>query len=155
MTSLVEFEYKNGNSLIISATAVDITGVVNEQIVKAMNNPLVQDALREVLLPGTRPYVPAPAEIAAPIEMHEFLFSATIGRVLAEKFRGRTNIKGDEVEVAALKIVELVRGAMRLQRFSIFNWLKMHGVKIPMSLVEDRVHPEVGRQYPDRPVDVK
>jgi hypothetical protein len=32
----------------------------------------------------------------------------------------------------------------------VINWLVMNGIKIPVELIDDRTHPEVGHQFPDQ-----
>lgn len=92
-----------------------------------------------------------PPEIKVPIggvELHEFLFSQT-----AARYAQRTlPVHGDDSDAALGKVADHFRGALRLNRFAIMNWLMMNGVKIPVELLDDRTHPEVGSQAPDRPV---
>lgn len=80
------------------------------------------------------------------VELQEYLFSFTAAqyakRVAAEKH----NVPDTE------KIANHIRGAFRLNRFAVMNWLMMNGVKIPIELLDDRNHPEVGAQMPDKNV---
>jgi len=80
-------------------------------------------------------YVPNAWKTIAPIELQEYLFAETVAAQ-----------KGQTPDAVRDKI----RGAMRLQRFNIFNWLMMNGVQIPPVLMSDNIHKPVGEQFPDR-----
>lgn len=44
-----------------------------------------------------------------------------------------------------------LRSALHLHRFLVFAWLLQNGVNLPKHLLDDRTHPKVGQQKPDRP----
>lgn len=81
------------------------------------------------------------------LEMAEYLFAQTSA---AHALRVATSPNGhDPLKDAA----DHIRGAFRLHRFNVFTWLMQNGAKLPVRLVDDRIHPEVGNQGPDRPVN--
>lgn len=41
------------------------------------------------------------------------------------------------------------RAVMRLHRFAVINWLMQNGVSVPVELLGDQIHREVGQQMPD------
>lgn len=87
--------------------------------------------------------IPAPAvppcQAPAHVELTEYLFAQTAAEYA---HAGHT----------VAEIREHMRGAMRLARFTVFNWLISNGVSIPAELLADRTHPAVGQQAPDQQV---
>lgn len=80
-----------------------------------------------------------PPQAPAHVELTEYLFAQTAAEYA---HAGHT----------VAEIREHMRGAMRLARFTVFNWLIGNGVRIPAELMADRTHPEVGQQTPDQQV---
>jgi hypothetical protein len=82
----------------------------------------------------------------ASVELQEYLFAQTAAKYAARTARGACG--QDDMD----RITGHIRGAFRLNRFTLFNWLMQNGVSIPAELLDDRTHPEVGNQTPDQPV---
>lgn len=74
----------------------------------------------------------------AHVELTEYLFSTTAAAYAAEH--------------ASHEIRDHIREAMRLARFTVFNWLITNGVQIPAALLNDKLHAPVGQQLPDQQV---
>lgn len=81
---------------------------------------------------------PKPVTPIAPLELQEYLFAQT-----AAEHAKNSSLGGG---------AQHIRETLRLHRFSLFLWLMQNGVKIPIELLADQNHPEVGQQYPDMPV---
>lgn len=81
---------------------------------------------------------------ASPMEVQEYLFSTTSADFAARLEREKHNVFDTS------KMRDHLRGGFRLHRFFVMNWLLTNGVKIPVELMSDQAHPEVGQQYPDK-----
>lgn len=94
------------------------------------------------------PDEPPPIKVSiGGVELQEFLFSQT-----AARYALRIYAEAQPGEDVLGKVGNHIRGSLRLNRFATMNWLMMNGVTIPPELLDDRTHPEVGRQAPDQPV---
>lgn len=82
------------------------------------------------------------------VELQEFLFSTTDVKKAVSCLESG-NLYNDSQQQ---KLFEHLRKGYRLHRFMVLNWLMMNGVQIPLALLSDEVHPEVGKQYPDQKV---
>ena len=87
--------------------------------------------------------VPAPAISLEGVELQEFCFSETSAQFAVRKMEERGNVIDTD------SIRAHIRGALRLHRFTVMNWLMMNGVKIPIELLADQNHPEVGQMRLD------
>jgi len=88
--------------------------------------------------------MPHPRGLIDPVELQEFLFASASATFAAQLEQQKHNV------VEWDKLRDHIRGAMRIHRFTVINWLMMQGVKIPVELLDDKQHPEVGQQMPDR-----
>src|SRR3990167_7690191 len=79
------------------------------------------------------------------VELQEFLFSGT-----AANFAHFSLVLGLNPQERQEKIRDHIRGAMRLHRFVLLNWLMQNGVEIPLELMDDRLHLDVGAQSVDQ-----
>lgn len=79
------------------------------------------------------------------VEMTEYLFSNTAANFAT------FGLDDDDRSIMIEKARNHIRGAFRLHRFVFMNWLLMNGVKLPVEVMDDRTHPEVGDQRPDQP----
>ncbi len=85
--------------------------------------------------------------IVAPLELQEYLFADT-----SAQFAVHDN---EETPGQIGQVRDHIRGALRIQRFNVMNWLVVNGVSIPAELLDDALHQPVGYQYPDSyPLDL-
>lgn len=84
--------------------------------------------------------------LAASMEVQEYLFSDTLAN-LAQTQSANCAINDGERR----HLTNESRSMLRLHRFNVMSWLMTNGVKIPVDLLADQNHPQVGSQYPDRP----
>lgn len=82
---------------------------------------------------------------ASPLELQEYLFADTNATAAVQHFRNANNGAADS---GLLR--DRTREVLRLHRFTVISWLMTNGVKIPVELLDDSAHPEVGNQYPDK-----
>lgn len=82
-----------------------------------------------------------PAVPIGMVEMQEYLMSSTIAQGIQ---------RGPTIGAERDEIARNIRNSMRLLRFTLFGWLMLNGVKIPVALMNDGSHPEVGDQLPDQ-----
>lgn len=80
------------------------------------------------------------------LEEFEFNYSAQAAD-FASKFEGLSLPEKEQVR-------DHIRNLFWLNRFNVFNWLMLNGVEIPASLMVETMHPEVGKQTPDKEVGV-
>jgi hypothetical protein len=90
-----------------------------------------------------------PASPIGGVELHEYLMANTIGIAANHRYN-----KISDVDEAAALNRDDIRGALRLHRFAVMNWLMMSGVSIAPHLLSDMYHPIVGQQLPDRVPDI-
>lgn len=88
--------------------------------------------------------MPHPIGLIDGVEMQEFLFASTSTQYAIKTVAEQHNVPEWD------KVRDHIRGALRLHRFMVTNWLMLNGVKIPADLLADQAHPEVGQQMPDR-----
>lgn len=82
------------------------------------------------------------------VELQEYLYAST----LAEKTMRETCLPASQAVALAERLRDEIRTILRIHRFTVFTWLSVNDVRIPVALNADEIHPAVGSQAPDEPV---
>ena len=82
--------------------------------------------------------------LIAPVEMQEYLLAASQAKKVFNTVSS---------EVSQVLITDL-REILRLHRFTMFNWLLLQGISIPMKLLADDIHPQIPKNLKQRIEDL-
>lgn len=91
-----------------------------------------------------KPNVPA-----GMLEMDEYLFSHTAAEFAFGKFETCYPCPEDIKAILIAEVRDHVRESLRLHRFQVFAWLLSNDISLPLNLLADLTHAEVGKQKPD------